>query len=240
MNGVHDMGGMQAYGPILREPANEPYFHEPWEERVFGLFFGCFAGGHFNVDMFRAVIEQMPGHEYLSTSYYEHWLHAIEHLLLANGSLTRQAIDEACRRGGIVGAARVAPTNALPVEMVDGLIRTGASTRMADVIAPRFKPGDTVLARNHHPLTHTRIPRYIKGRRGVVQRDHGVFSFNDTVAHGLGHDPQHVYSVRFSARELWGEQANERDSVCIDLFDSYMEFEPAPKPKPKLKVRARK
>lgn len=229
MNGVHDMGGMQAFGPILREH-NEPYFHEKWEERVFGLFFGCFAGGHFNVDMFRAVIELMPPDEYLRTSYYEHWFHAIEHLLLTNGTLTREAIDEACRRGGTV-RERPAPKNALPVEMVGGLIATGASTRMNEAIAPRFKVGDTVRARNYHPVTHNRIPRYIKGRCGVVQRDHGVFSFNDTVAHGLGHQPQHVYSVRFMARELWGEQANARDSVCIDLFDSYMELEPAAKKK---------
>ncbi len=228
MNGVHDMGGMQAFGPILREH-NEPYFHEPWEERVFGLFFGCFAGGHFNVDMFRAVIEQMPPDEYLRTSYYEHWLHAIEHLLVSNGTLTRESIAEACRRGDLAGTRPGAAANALPVEMVDGLIRTGASTRMPDLITPRFKAGDAIRARNHNPVTHTRIPRYIKGRCGVVQRDHGVFSFNDTVAHGLGHAPQHVYSVRFTARELWGEQANAQDSVCIDLFERYMDLEPAVK-----------
>lgn len=238
MNGVHDMGGLQCFGPILRED-QEPYFHEPWEKRVFGLFFGCFAGGHFNVDMFRAVIEQMPPEEYLRTSYYEHWLHAIEHLLLSNGTLTRKALAEARQRGGLGGALPAAPTNALPVAMVDGLIRAGASTRMADEMAPRFKVGDSIRARNHNPVTHTRIPRYIKGRCGVVQRDHGVFSFNDTVAHGLGHAPQHVYSVRFLARELWGEQANARDSVCIDLFESYME--PAlPMTAPKQKARARK
>lgn len=93
MNGVHDLGGMQGFGPIVREE-NEPYFHEKWEERVFGLFFGCFAGGHFNVDMLRAEIERMPGAEYLSTSYYEHWLHAIESLLIANGTLSREQIDQ--------------------------------------------------------------------------------------------------------------------------------------------------
>ena len=237
MNGVHDMGGMQAFGPILREH-NEPYFHEAWEERVFGLFFGCFAGGHFNVDMFRAEIERMPGDEYLRSSYYEHWFHAIEHLLLANGTLTREAIDQACRRGGAIGVNRAAPTNALPVEMVDGLIRTGASTRMQEMIAPRFKVGDRIRARDHNPVTHTRIPRYIKGRSGVVQRDHGVFSFNDTVAHGLGHEPQHVYSVRFMARELWGEQASVHDSVCIDLFESYMD--PGSVTTPKSRVGRRK
>lgn len=235
MNGVHDLGGMQTFGPIVREK-NERYFHEKWEERVFGLFFGCFAGGHFNVDMLRAEIERMPGADYLRTSYYEHWFHAIESLLLANGTLTRELIDEACRRGGAV-RERPAPKNALPVEMVGGLIATGASTRMHEDVAPRFKVGDVVRARNYHPVTHNRIPRYVKGRRGVVQRDHGVFSFNDTLAHGLGHEPQHVYSVRFMASELWGEQANPRDSVCIDMFDSYLVLETPAKP---AKARARK
>lgn len=222
MNGVHDLGGLQCFGPILREDS-EPYFHEAWEERVFGLFFGCFAGGHFNVDMLRAEIERMPGDEYLRSSYYEHWLHAIESLLLANGTLTREALAGACQRGGVASATRAAPTRALPVEMVEGLLRAGASTRMPDVIAPAFKTGDAVIARNWHPLHHTRLPRYARGRRGVVQRDHGVFSFNDTVAHGLGSQPQHVYSVRFAARELWGEQASAQDTVCIDLFESYLQ-----------------
>lgn len=92
MNGVHDLGGMQGFGPILREEG-EPCFHQDWERRVFGLFFGCFAGGHFNVDMFRHAIENMPAQKYLATSYYEHWLHALEALLVANGTLTETQID---------------------------------------------------------------------------------------------------------------------------------------------------
>lgn len=112
---------------------------------------------------------------------------------------------------------------ALPLEMVDGLIRTGASARMAEAVAPRFRPGDAVLARNLHPIGHTRLPRYVRGRRGVIRADHGVFAFPDTTAHGRGHKPQHVYSVRFEARELWGESAGGRDAVFIDLFDDYLD-----------------
>lgn len=112
---------------------------------------------------------------------------------------------------------------ALPLEMVDGLLRAGASSRLPDCIAPRFKAGDAVGARNLNPLGHTRLPRYVRGRRGVVHIDHGVFAFNDTNAHGLGHKPQHVYSVRFEARELWGPQASARDAVYIDLFDDYLD-----------------
>ncbi len=86
MNGVHDMGGLQNFGPILREDA-EPYFHHAWEERVFGLFFGLFAGGHYNLDRFRHAIEHMTPQAYLETSYYEHWLHAMESMLVADGTL---------------------------------------------------------------------------------------------------------------------------------------------------------
>lgn len=95
MNGVHDLGGMHGFGPIVREE-NEPYWHHAWEERVFGLFFGCFAGGHYNLDMFRHSIERM-GPEYFQTSYYEHWLHAIESLLVANGTLTHEQIAQRMR-----------------------------------------------------------------------------------------------------------------------------------------------
>lgn len=92
MNGVHDLGGMHGFGPIEREE-HEPYFHHAWEKRVFGMFFGCFATGHFNLDMFRHAIEQM-GPDYYQTSYYEHWLHGIEALLIANGTLTAEQIAQ--------------------------------------------------------------------------------------------------------------------------------------------------
>ncbi len=112
---------------------------------------------------------------------------------------------------------------ALPVEMVAPLLATGASTRMPNTEPARFQPGDPVIAKNINPLNHTRLPRYIRGKRGTVRADNGTFSFNDTVAHGLGHQPQHVFSVRFSAQDLWGPDASPIDSVYIDLFDSYLD-----------------
>lgn len=86
MNGVHDLGGMHGMGPIVRED-NEPVFHHDWERRVFALFFSIFAGGHYNVDEFRHAIERMDPVQYLSSSYYEHWLHALETLLVENGAI---------------------------------------------------------------------------------------------------------------------------------------------------------
>jgi len=112
---------------------------------------------------------------------------------------------------------------ALPVEHVDGLIATGATARMDADVAPRFRPGDRVLVRNINPATHTRLPRYVRGKSGVVEADRGVFCFNDTNAHGEGHKPQHVYGVRFTARDLWGEQASPRDTLYLDMFEDYVE-----------------
>lgn len=112
---------------------------------------------------------------------------------------------------------------ALPPEMVAPLLAAGASTRLPDTGPARFRPGDAVLARNVHPVSHTRLPRYVRGKRGTVHRDHGTFSFNDSVAHGLGHQPQRVFSVRFAAQDLWGPQASPLDAVYLDLFDTYLD-----------------
>lgn len=111
---------------------------------------------------------------------------------------------------------------ALALEQVPGLLSTGASTRVETDAAPRFRPGDAVVAKMMNPARHTRLPRYVRGKRGVVEADHGVFVFNDTNAYGTP-KPQHVYSVRFNARDLWGPDANPRDSLRIDMFDDYLD-----------------
>jgi nitrile hydratase len=111
----------------------------------------------------------------------------------------------------------------LTPEIVPGLIAKGGSTRVDVEIKPRFKPGDEILTRNINPTGHTRLPRYLRSKRGVVERDHGVFIFPDTHAHGQGAKPQHVYSVRFMNTELWGAQASPKDSCNVDVFDDYMD-----------------
>ena len=111
----------------------------------------------------------------------------------------------------------------LQAEQVPGLVASGASTRVDAVATPRFKAGDRVTALNINPVTHTRLPRYVRGKSGTVLEDYGVFSFNDSNAHGLGHQAQHVYSVSFSASDLWGPQASAKDSLRIDLFDDYLQ-----------------
>ena len=111
----------------------------------------------------------------------------------------------------------------LTPDMVPGLVASGASCRMDADVAARYQVGDEVKAVNINPASHTRLPRYIRGKRGKIARDHGVFAFPDTSVSGVHSDPQHVYSVRFEGEELWGADANVRTSVYIDLFDNYLE-----------------
>ncbi len=106
---------------------------------------------------------------------------------------------------------------------VEQTLRKGGSARVDDDVAPKFKPGQRVVARNLNPLGHTRVPRYIRGRSGTVDRDHGVFVFPDTNAAGTGKSPQHVYSVRFEASEVWGAETGAKDAIYIDLWDDYLD-----------------
>lgn len=111
----------------------------------------------------------------------------------------------------------------LTKDRVAAVLAKGASARVDEDVPPKFRTGDAVIARNIHPIGHTRIPRYVRGRRGTIDRDHGVFIFADDHAHGRGKNPQHVYSVRFTARELWGPTASEVDSVYVDLWDDHLD-----------------
>jgi len=216
MNGVHDMGGMHGLGPIHSE-MNEPVFHDPWEGRVYALTLAL-RSGKSNLDNRRHLIELLPPAEYLRMSYYERWLTRLLNQLLDNGVLTREELEKGAPAPGAVKA-----TPAVTAAMVPGFLARGNSARRSVSVRPRFRVGQRVWARNMHPTGHTRLPRYARGKRGVVAIDHGVFVFPDTNAHFLGEKPQHVYSVRFAARELWGGQASPRDFVHIDLWDDYLE-----------------
>lgn len=216
MNGIHDLGGMHGFGAVTRE-RDEPVFHAAWERRVFGLFAPAFAAGLFCVDEFRHAIERMGAAAYLESSYYEHWLHAIETLALEKGMVTAEELRQAHAIGS---PPRRDP--ALRAADVPALVRAGASARVAADVKPRFKEGDMVVVKNIHPRTHTRLPRYCRDKLGCIDRDHGVFVFPDSAAHGKGEKPQHCYSVYFSAQELWGTQASRNDSVYVDLWDDYL------------------
>jgi nitrile hydratase subunit beta len=217
MNGVHDMGGMHGMGPIEVE-INEPVFHAPWEGRLFALRRAMGAWRRWNIDVSRHAVEMVPPAEYLRLSYYARQLEAFVELLLSAGFVTRTEIATGTATSGAVKA-----TPALTIERAAALIANGVPTSRDMPIAARFQVGQRVCARNMHPVGHTRLPRYARGRIGTIHRDHGVFVFADTNAHFLGEKPQHVYAVRFRARELWGEQAAEQDAVYVDLWDDYLE-----------------
>src|SRR5216684_2501229 len=214
-NSVHDMGGMHGFGPVESEPS-EPVFHERWEARVRAMQRALGATGLWTLDGFRAAQEELPALTYLAASYYERWFRALE----------RQAVKH-----GLVGDDEIAAGRSLrpgirlnrKLTLEDAKAnRSGRYDRPAPAPA-RFKEGERVRARNINPPTHTRLPRYARGKLGTVERDHGVFVYPDTNALFQGEKPQHVYSVRFAARELWGDQASPRDAVYLDLWDDYLE-----------------
>jgi len=218
MNGVHDMGGMHGMGPIHPEQ-NEPVFHEPWEGRVYAITRVLRSGGgRQNLDNSRFQLEQLPPAEYLRMSYYEKWLARLLNMVVNLGVVTREELDSGKPAPGSPKA-----TPAITAAAVPAMVTRRNSARRDVAVAPRFKVGQNVRARNLNPTGHTRLPRYARGKRGVVHLDHGVFLFPDTNAEFLGEKPQHVYSVRFAARELWGEQASARDFVYLDMWDDYLE-----------------
>ena len=223
MDGVHDLGGMQGFGRVEREE-NEPVFHARWEAEVLAMMRAGGGRGVYNLDEFRHAIERMRPVEYLAVTYYEKWLAGITRLFLEKGLVTETELEARIAFfGARPDAPATAPLTGPPPARVpfnpgwtqEVVRETGAR--------PRFAPGDIVVARNIHPRGHTRLPRYARGKRGVIHRLHGIHVFPDAHAHGLGEQAQPLYSVRFDARELWGEDAEPRQWVHIDLWESYLE-----------------
>ena len=221
MNGIHDLGGMHGFGPVVAE-SNEPVFHEDWERRIFAL---TLAMMNWPLGSLRTAWEQMPPVEYLATSYYEHWLFA---LLL---QLEQNSLVDANELKRVREAPESVPSPPEPALVKEGALRPkdaralgpSRGPRLRDAVPARFAPGQTVQTRNIHPVGHTRLPRYVRGRQGVIERDYGGFAFPDSSALNARQKPQHVYSVRFDARELWGPAASATDRIYVDLWDDYLD-----------------
>ncbi|HZS93848.1 MAG TPA: nitrile hydratase subunit beta [Chloroflexota bacterium] len=207
MNHVHDMGGRTDFGPIAIEP-DEPLFHAEWERRVMGLV-RTTVDKRYNWDEFRFAIERLDPPVYLGASYYERWLSALERFLIEKG-----VVGEAELRERTAGTA---PRPGLPHPGSGALWTYQAET------PKRFEPGDEVVARTIDPVGHTRLPGYVRGKRGTIDRYLGDFIFPDRNALGAGEDLQPVYVVRFEGTELWGDAARAGDSVCVDLWHSYLQ-----------------
>lgn len=236
MDGVHDLGGMHGFGPVVREP-NEPVFHEPWEATVVAMTRSARAHGVFNIDEFRHAIERMPPARYLAATYYERWLDAVTRLCIEKGLATAEELDrraahpdrpsQASPRAAANATSPVGPTSDAPTPAghspatSDDVISPTTSSRPA-VREPRFKAGDGVVTSTARSSGHTRLPRYARGKRGVVSAYRGFHVFPDTSAHGRGENPQPLYSVRFEGDELWGRDGERSRAVYLDLWESYL------------------
>jgi nitrile hydratase beta subunit len=216
MDGIHDMGGMHGFGKVEPEP-NEPVFHTPWEGRCLALNRAMGYAGIWTIDQTRAGIEELPPDIYLASSYYKKWALRLENLVVERGLADADEIKagHALRPGKTL-------KRKLAAADVPATLSRGSFARPASAPA-RFKPDDRVRTKNIHPATHTRLPRYARGRTGVVEALRGCHVFPDTAALGQGEHPQWLYTVLFEGRELWGDSAEPTLKVSIEAFEPYLE-----------------
>ncbi len=218
MNGVHDLGGMDGFTLPVRDQGFA--LHEDWERNLWGLIFALrpvpgTGGGS------RAYLERMPPVLYLSYPYYGKWLHVREQILIDNGVVTA---EELANPEGPLNEFALPPGYRLPspAQIVESLANDTSALLESD-IAPRFTVGDNVLARNEHPPGHTRMPRYVRGHVGTIVTRHGPHRFQDDLPDGVELGPQHLYTVAFSATELWGDRGHANDTIHVELWDYHLE-----------------
>jgi nitrile hydratase subunit beta len=207
VRGIHDLGGMQGFGPVEVEP-DEPVFHDEWEGRTFGLAGGALGAGGFNTPMFRHAIERMDPAHYLNSGYYEHWLTAVATLLVEAGFVTRDELEASV---GTFPLSRPASVSAGDVDA------PAPSTQ------PRFEVGDRVRVRELHFAGHTRCPGYVFGRRGKVVAVEEPAPVPEMEAHRREKLDEAIYAVRFESSELWGDAAEDHAGVHVDLYEHYLE-----------------
>jgi len=243
MDGIHDVGGMDGFGPLAIdderadretgdasddvegvEDGHEGYepFHDRWEAVTYSLFVATLGNGIANIDEFRHSIERMDPDRYLDASYYDRWVTGLSRLLLDSGTIdpegfwVRTAAFEA-------GEGRV-PERTDPdlvSELATGVAEAYGFER--DSQEPRFEAGDEIRVRNDHPTGHTRCPRYVRRARGVVESHRGTFGLPDASAHENDHPTaEPLYEVAFDARELWGAESDPNLTVTLDLWESYL------------------
>jgi nitrile hydratase subunit beta len=215
-NSIHDMGGMHGFGPVEAEP-NEPPFHERWEGRVFAMRRAMGIARLWTIDAGRASLETLAPLDYLGSSYYRRWFLGLESQLLQHGLV---GADE------IAAGHSLRPGAAFPDKLtaadVEKTLMRGDFARPTNQPA-RFKEGDRVRTKNSNPETHTRLPRYARAKTGTVEAVRGCHVFPDTAALGAGENPQWLYAVVFTARELWGEEADPGVKVSIEAFEPYLD-----------------
>ena len=219
MDGIHDLGGMHGFGPVERDDAQ---FHEDWERVALALSKLLQAQGLFTVDEKRHAVERIPPERYLADTYFERWLDSLELLIEEHGVASAEEIQAELDR--VLDGDEAVPERT-DAELAASIRESFEGPHLKGHAAedPAFAPGDAVIVKNQHPQGHTRVPRYARRSRGTVDQVFGTFPLPDAVVHGDGH-AEPVYKVRFSARELWGDEYPETDSVTLDLWESYLEL----------------
>lgn len=213
MDGTHDLGGRQGFGPVPVEKGDAP-FHSDWEWRMWALARAGIAHG-ITIDWFRHGLERLVPADYLSYRYFEKWCANYLMLLIDNGAVTFEDV----LAGHVENPD--APSQAKTLEDVLKGNRSGhISFETAVETAPRFAVGDTVTTKRLMPTDHTRLPGYARDAKGTVISYHGAHALPDKGAHGI-HEGDHLYTVSFTAQELWGEKASPRDTVMLELWECY-------------------
>jgi nitrile hydratase beta subunit len=216
VDGVHDLGGKQGYGPILRGEDDEPPFHEPWEGRVHGINLSADVG-----PAFRWAIERMGAIEYLTTSYYEHWLSSMETTGVESGVFTREELDDAAAR---IAAGEDVPERFDPEAVAVARRRITPNDEPAfDAPPPSFAPGDRVTVSRRSPPGHTRCPAYLRAAPGIIESVHAPRPILDIYETDGGREvPQAWYTVAFRASDLWDDPGAEH-VVLVDLWETHLE-----------------
>ncbi len=202
MDGVHDLGGQQGFGPVVHSAA-AAVFHEDWEKRINALYGVAVRAGIFNMDEYRHAIERMEPRHYLSASYYERSLTSLATLCVEKGILTREELERRAQ-------------GAFPLSTPSAPGRSNVAAR------EHFKPGDRVKVKTDYVPGHVRMPGYIRGKTGVVVSESPTYPFPDAHAHGVKAADEPTYDVRFSTEELWPNSADPA-FVHVGVFQSYLE-----------------
>jgi nitrile hydratase beta subunit len=217
MNGVHDLGGMDGF-TLLERDQGFP-LHEAWERQLWGAVFAL--SGTPGTGGGRKWVEQIPPILYLSLPYYAKWLYARERVFIDSGVVTA---EELANPDGPMTPFKV-PAGFRPFTPAQAVayLRRDSSEVIETDVAPRFAVGDQVRARNEHPVGHTRMPRYVRGRAGKVVKLHGAHRFEDELPAGVDIGPQPLYTVAFEARELWGRRGHANDVIHVELWEYHLE-----------------
>ncbi|PRZ41382.1 nitrile hydratase [Antricoccus suffuscus] len=221
MNGPHDMGGMQCYGPVTPE-LDEPAFHADWERRVLAYTLAVGALGQWNIDQSRSSRESLPPVTYLTSSYYEIWRRALENYLVLRGMVTEEEL-----RTGQAKTERANVPAAVAWEKLEAGFDAGSPYNRSERAAARFSVGDRVHTRMINPAGHTRLPRYARNQVGTVERVHGSFVFPDrnaaTLSGEIDKTPEWLYTVVFDGRDVWGADTADHLMVSVDAWEPYLE-----------------